>query len=506
MGLSVNQRASAVGVSSEKANIVGGVSLRPEVILTIAQANTGTSVSELNKVKRVFDSDDIGKTYGYGSPINLAKEAFFGVNKGGEFYILPVGDPTSGAAAASKVTVGAGTASKAFTGYIYTKGYTLSFGVSLGDDQDAIANSIKSVLSNNIRMPFNATINVDNSNEVDLAANWQGVDGNEILFEIYDVDGNAIDAVSYGVSISYSSFTGGTGSVDLTNSIAAIPSNLAVTRIINQFKDEANLNLIETYGNDRRDPLIGEYVVSYSSLYQDPTNTSTAFNALVSAGDARINDQVNSLLSIFNQGLAVEGVADLVANITLRYSENAGQPPRGLQLNLATSKPRSDVWYSMAQRNTLYKDHGIPNFEYKNNVYRIMDLCVCYHPANDNINNPQQPINFNDEDITALGNMQYDLKTTFEGDQWLAVKFVADTDLKTKSFVRNLSDVYVTVYNCIDNYIDQAFLKDAAYAKENSIVAFDGSNPERVNVKIIGKMATTGRVYDIVLSLSKAAG
>lgn len=499
-----SQRASAVGTSSQKANVAAGANLRPEIVLVLAQANTSSTATQ-DVPFEVFENSDYGAQYGYGSPFALALDSIYTAEKAVQVYGLPVGDPTTGGVAAeSAVTAVAGTTTKAFNLHVIAKGIDTVVGIAKGIDENAVAALIEAGIDSQIRYPFSAAT-VDNVTT--LTCTFQGTYGNEINIRIEDDNGNAIDAATYGVAVGVTPFTGGVGVTDISTAIENITENLKVTRIVNQFTDTSALDLVQTLGDDKRDPNIGEILCSYSGQSVDTSTASTVnadYTALVGFSAARKLDKVNFNIPAGTEGLPIELTAELVARIVARYQVNPGKPPRGIQMQNAVNRPKSIQWFGVLQRNNMYIG-GVSNFEYDNGVYQIMDLCNMYNPADDTKLNASQPIDKDDEDLTGTGNMLYDLRKTFQSDKWKAVKFLAELDISSNDAARKLSDVRVDVDNRIDVYVDALFLKDAIYAKENKTVKFAGTNPERVNVQITGKSATTGRIYDLNLNLFKAS-
>lgn len=502
MALNSNQRASAVGTDSQKAPLSTGAAFRPEVVVVLAQQATGAS-APANVPVRVFESSPYGTTYGQGSPLTLALDAFFEANNGAETWALPV--TGTGTASDAAITASTGTLTKSLTGIIKTKGLNISFSAAKGADQDDVATAILNALTAEVKKPFSASIDTGvTDNVVDLLASFTGVDGDDITLDVVDLDGNAIESADYGIGITVTGFANGAGLVNVATAISNITESIKVTRIISQFSDTDALDEIEGLGTSRRDPQIGERVLAYHGSRVDATSASTLSSAVTSLealATARINDKVNSLLPMANLGLPVEGAAELVGQITARYQINPGQPPRGLQLLNPVNRPATEFWFSATQRNSMYIG-GIANFELKNGVFRIMDLCNMYHPSGDTKLAANQPIDKDDEYITAIGNMLYDMRATFENNPWLAVKFLAESDVSSNTASRKLSDVRAAVDSRIDQYVNALFLRDAAFAKENKGVGFNDTNPERVDILLKGKLAQTGRIFDAVLSLS----
>lgn len=507
--LSVNQRASAVGTTTKKTPVELGASLRDEIILILAQGNTGTAPGLLNVPKEVYENTSIGSLFGYGSPVNLSKEDVFTVSAGLKVYILPVGDPAAGGVAAlADITTATGAASKDFVIFIESNGNNFEVAIVKDEDQDAIAAKVLATLQTQIRNPFAGEIDAGNTdNIVDLTANFQGTAGNFIDLTVVDSNGQLITAAEYGVDITVTAFTGGAGVIPTATAIAAIPESLKLTRIINQIDDTATLDALKALGDARNVPLLGEIVKSYYGTFVNATsveNLDLAKDAIEVLSDARITDDVNSISPVGGKGLVVQSIAVMVAGVTLRYIGNVGKPPRGVNLELNSSKPRTALWFTATQRDEMYKK-GITNYELISGQMKLFDLCSMYHPASDNILSSNPPINFNDEDATAIGNMQYSIIQTFKNVQWEAVKFIGDDEVSSNDAARKLAAVETQLDTLIGDWLDPyLFIKNVQESIETKTVNFDGTNSERVNMVIPVTMASTGRIYDIVTSATKS--
>lgn len=508
--LPTTRRASAVGVATEKAAIPVGAALREEITLILAQANTGAPAGNLNTPVEVFATDDLNAKLGVGigSPINLSKESFFKVDQGLRLYVLPVGDPAAGGVAAvGAITAATGTATKAIPINIEANGYVFSGTLAKNEDQDAAAILLLELLDTQVRNPFTAAIDVGiTDNVVDLTANFQGPQGNTIEVKVYDNDGNAITAAEYGIDITVTAFTGGAGAVDTSTAIGNIPETLKVTRIINQFGDTVTLDALKQLADDRNAPELGEIIRAYRGERVDTAtmaDVNTEYTRIEGLADARINDDANCILPMDNKGLEIEKVAEDVARVVQRYMTNPGKPPRGIVAEFNASRPRTDNWFTSSQRDALYKK-GVTNYEKVTGFFKLFDLCCIYHPANDNILSENPPVQFNDEDSTAIGNMQFSVIQTFKSGIWEAVKFVGEKDLTSNTAARKLSDVGVQLDKLISSWLGFLFIKDIETTKLNKIVNFDGSNSERINMVIPVTLASTGRIYDVILSATKA--
>lgn len=494
-----SRRASAVAAGAEKADFTVGVNLREEICLLIGQVQSGKTSTQ--EPEEVFKTSDIATKYGAGSPINLMKKRFFETGAAVRCFVLPINNPSSGAAAATaNITVTGTSATAGYNLNFLVKGMQIIVGVAKGDTPATVHASIKAAMEAQIDIPFT----IASATGLDLTAKWLGTDSNDIYIAVVNDDAENIDAVAQnGLTVTITEFASGSGTADISTAIGNIPESLKITRIITQVTSTTALDLIEQLGLDRRAVELAEYITSYYPYVVDTTDLSTEYSALTALTNNRINDLINSCHPVGCQGMGFEFVSEMVARIAAGYSENPGKPQRNIKMTLPTSTPINNYWFSSEQRDALYK-LGVVNYEMNNLTYKLMDNCVHYHPADDNKAMTDQPILFDDEDITAIGNMAYDLLQEFRySPNWTQVKFIGANDISTNPAARKLSDVKATLDSKIDLYVDSLFLSESQFAKENSSVYFNSVNPERVEIRLKSKMARTGRIFSILLQLSK---
>jgi len=193
----------------------GLVPLDNKVLLVGTQNSAATATA--NEPNQVFDEEQADLLWGQGSELALmARQALaVGRLKGFQPQIWGVGvaDP-AGTAAIHKFTVAAGTATAA--GDIVFRIGNVSFraGVSIGDDQDAVALAMKAAVDEKLKLiPVTAAINGTNANELDLTFTYTGVNGNDLLLNVDDVG-------LTGMSVSVSAPTAGVGATTLTTALA----------------------------------------------------------------------------------------------------------------------------------------------------------------------------------------------------------------------------------------------------------------------------------------------
>lgn len=494
------QKASITGISFKQNIIEKAAAGRPENIAILAQYQTGKAIVDYVP-DQVSSAGSVGAKYGYGSPAHLAAMKVFPINGDGAIcpvYMIPVPDPGTSTAAEATITV-TGAATGSFTGYLVynesileaaasaTKqiannaqlnpakpprglifdGYvqkTMPFTVISGMDVTAIAEEIVAQVTANTELPFTAT---NNLGVVTLTMKSKlGV--GETVYSIVDEDLNAITAKG-GVTIVETVFAGGAGVVDITDALTEMTAEFRFTRVINQYTDSTNLDRLQAWGEALRAPDISQVALVYNGyLYPEDGALGTVdVDAVIAYGDGRRDDGINVI---------IPGTFDLVT---------PNNTDRDLILKAGIS-------------NTLPRGSNLSG-------YQLWDVFTFYHPENidEGLGEWQQQ----DTVSTKIGNIADDLEKVFRtGEQYKAVVLMGEADQVDNIAARKISDFKATLNGRIDAYVKKAWITDAAYAKENSIIVFDDINPDRVNFNIRVKIPGVGRVYDVVLFSSLAVG
>lgn len=496
-----DKRASAVGVDSYKGESATSVAaLRSEVILLLAQTNSGIT-ENLDTPFEVFSTDNLALKAGYGSIADRQKKLIFQKNPSARlFACLLSGDPLTGAAATATLTFAGTSALSSFNLLITQAGKTKTVGVSKGDTPEVIAGNANVVMNSDVSLL--ATSAVVSAVET-FTANFKGTTGNEITLFVTDEDGYEVTTATHGISITVTKFSGGTGSTDVTNAIAAIPESIKPTRIINQESTTDNLDVLEAFAIARQDSQVAQRVIDYTGKKIDTTSVATVnaeYTVLASFADARINDEINSVLYCGNYGLAIDFVSEFVA-LRVAQCQNTPGIPAVFSVTHSFNKSVTSFWFNYNQRDLLLKK-GLCNIELNTNTFKMIGACVLYHPEDDNLLSTSQPINFYDTDITSIGNMAYATKLEFDTN-WSDKKFIEDEDISTADFIVKLNQIEGVFDKFIDQWVDYGFIRDAEYSKENKNIVFNSENTERIEGELSFKLAKTGRIYSFKFGFTK---
>ncbi|MBR1948220.1 MAG: hypothetical protein IKA30_00330, partial [Alphaproteobacteria bacterium] len=120
-GLDVSAIASATSVIVKQRNQQNAANLRPELIVCIGQAQTGSRAKTNELVLASGNADDIGTIYGFGSPLHrMAKKLFPKAGNGSKVdtYFIAVEKPNNAVAEVKTLTIEAeNNILKSFNGY-----------------------------------------------------------------------------------------------------------------------------------------------------------------------------------------------------------------------------------------------------------------------------------------------------------------------------------------------------------------------------------------------------
>lgn len=497
--LDVSAIASATSVSVKQKNQQNAANLRPEILVCIGQAQTGKTVNlnELNLASG--NADDIGVTYGFGSPLHrMAIKLFPKAGNGSKVdtYFLAVAAPKTGKAETQKLTITAangvkkslnaafilkdmifeaaadvagkvatnahnnppkaprGTDLNSFEKTVYP--FTLTKGMTV---EEAIL-ALKEALEENLELPF--TIDIARTDDavtgLTFTAKWVGSDS-YFEYEIKDLDGNDIDSSVYGVSFSNTRVeeAAGVGAIP-DEALEQMDEEFGVTRVITQFATTTVLDKLQEYFEAwRADGLIAQYVICYSAIKAPESQTVPGtwdVMSLINTGTARREDGVN-----------VQIVGDFGELRKLKYPE----------------------------RNRLVKA-GFSNIvRKKDGSLRLMDLVTFYHPLGN-----KNPLFRFDRDVTVVGNSAYDFMSIFrDSEEWKSVILVGKKDITTNPAARTLDDVKAAVNTRISLQGKAGLIANYADAQKETEVEIDENNPNRVNINPKFDLSGVGRIFDI---------
>ena len=496
--ISSTAQASAAGVAFKQLNLETAPAQRPEKIAVIGQAATSKDGIYTADVPVLSDGtlEQAFALYGP-SPLYYAAEKLFPRNgKGAQcpVYFVPISAGGTPAHVVEAYDL-AGTATRTFDAFLAYKELPVSAAA------DAVGKIATNALNNPARAPRKIALDgfsyaglkvsiqkgdtaKDVADKLSAAATdsifyavtvGSGGSGTAATLTIspyfqgdYDFsgmrlllsDGADVSTSNDGLSLAYNSRTiSGAGTFDVSDALDNLTEDYGITRIVNQFDDDTNLDLIQAWGEGKRDSLIGQYAISYFGREYDESGVvagTVDVAAIATFGDGRRDDAVNS---------AIYGTYGDLRELTY------------------------------TQRDTLLKA-GISNIEVRNGIRYLMDSVTFYHPEG-----TLNPIFAYDDSITKEGNIAYDLLTYFNSDEW-ASKIIVSVDSKTTNpDAIDINGFAAAVNGRAELWEKTALIASAKFVKDNSTFEIDGTNPRRLNANVKAQLTSTASIIDNTLYL-----
>ncbi|EPD7320127.1 phage tail sheath subtilisin-like domain-containing protein, partial [Escherichia coli] len=144
-----------------------------------------------------------------------------------------------------------GTATEAGTVALLINGVSVQVSVSAGATKENIAKAIADAVTKKPATQVAAAVKDDATDTVELTVNWHGVTGNGADVRLNYYTGEAFPA---GVKVTATAFTGGTGTPEMADAVAAIGPEW-FTDIIAPFTDTKSLNTLRDELLNRWGPL-----------------------------------------------------------------------------------------------------------------------------------------------------------------------------------------------------------------------------------------------------------
>ncbi|HAJ7750949.1 TPA: phage tail protein, partial [Escherichia coli] len=225
-----------------------GASAQSRKILVMGHAVSSGSADALS-LTRITSDSQADQLYGKGSMLAEMLKMLRRANTYTETWAMPVAAP-EGAAAKATLTV-LGTATDAGTVALLINGVSVQVSVSAGDTKENIAKAIADAVTKKPATQVAAAVKDDATDTVELTVNWHGVTGNGADVRLNYYTGEAFPA---GVKVTATAFTGGTGTPEMTDAVAAIGPEW-FTDIIAPFTDTKSLNTLRDELLNRWGPL-----------------------------------------------------------------------------------------------------------------------------------------------------------------------------------------------------------------------------------------------------------
>ncbi|MEN4275811.1 phage tail sheath subtilisin-like domain-containing protein [Serratia marcescens] len=211
--------------------------------LLFGHALTGSSIKP-NTLTPMSSGDLAGSLAGRGSQLARMVAAYRKVDPFGELWAIAVPEP-AGSAAKGSLTI-TGTATASGTVSLYIGSVQVQAAVTNGDDAAAVAASITAAINANTALPVTAAAT---AGVITITARHKGLCGNDIPLALNYRESAGGETLPAGITAALVAMASGTGSPDLSGSIAAMGDELA-DFIGLPFNDAASLAAMAMEMND----------------------------------------------------------------------------------------------------------------------------------------------------------------------------------------------------------------------------------------------------------------
>jgi phage tail sheath gpL-like len=476
MAVDATAVARTTGIDINFVDFATGARFLPQQIAVLGQGRTGTTYS--NDKRQVFSAAEVGRRYGFGSPLHLAVRELIpavGQTVGTvPVYVLPLDDDASGVAATGSITPDISLAEetdsyRAIIGGIRSQQFVVDPEDALADIVTAMADAINGVLE----MPVVATADTSaGAEKVDLEAKWAGESTDYISLSV-EADGDG------DTDFTIVAMNGGLVDPSVQPGLDQVPDDLWVTMVVNTMAPQNTdaLDTIQTWGEDRWDPIKVKFPFSINGA-----NYSTVANA-TAITSTRTDDRINAQVNVEGSPNMPVSIAAAAANPIARLANN--NPPHDYGSRpMPNITPGGDsVRWDYAQRDAAVKG-GSGTTEIKNGNVTLSDVVTAYGPEGE-----EPPAYRFVVDIVKLQNTSYNYRLEFDQDKWDGAPLIPDGQATVNPDAKKPSDAKAASARIVDGLANEAILSDPAFTKDNTVASIDSQNPKRLNLRAPVKLS-----------------
>lgn len=466
----------------------------PQLVALFGEANTANQGSISTDAQQITSATQAALIYGYGSPIHQAARILFprsGDGIGGipVFVMAQLSDEA--ATATEIVWTITGTATGNATHQFIINGRNgidaqlYSYSVVTGDTPTAIATKAVNAINAVLGAPVAAA---NTAGVITLTTVWGGA--TSALVNV-SVDNGGDGA---GVTYAQTSKTAGTGTVDLTATLAQFET-VWYTTVINPYSDATTLGILEAFnGIPNNTAPTGQYAgdifTPFMAFFGSTASTVSTLQAITDT-DARKAQVTNVLCPApASAGMNWEAAANMVT-LFCPVMQNTPQ----LDVNALSYPdmpiPANGLIGDMAaynNRDVLVKS-GCSTVTLVNGAYQVQDLVTTYHPAG------EVPLQFN---YCRNLNLDWNVKDGYSVLEKIYVKdkvIVADNQTTTAAGVIKPREWKAVLYDYFDNLAQAALINDPAFSKKSLQVQSNPiPNPNRFETAFNYKRTGVARI------------
>lgn len=471
--------ARAVGIETDFVDLQTGARFLPQRIAVVGQGSSAATYPTTKK--QVLSAGEAGSIYGFGSPIHLAVSQLLPANGDGvgsvPVTVYPLVDAVGAAAAAGQI-VPSGAETSAVSYRVNINGIlSEEFVVSPGDVVADVTAAITQAVNAVIGMPV---IAVNNTTNAGFTAKWEGASGNDLTIGIVGT-GSTVFTITQPV--------GGLVNPDVDAALAQM-GNVWETMVLNclDVADTVNLDRYQTFGEGRWNPLTKKPLVVFSGSNEAVLATAIALP------DARKTDRVNVQLNgVGSENLPFVIAARQLARVAARANDNPPFDYGALQATGLSVGTDGEQWV-YNQQDTAVKA-GASTIDVVDGVMQLADIVTFYHPDGE-----EPPAYRYVVDIVKLQNIIFNLDAIFSAPRWNGAPLLPDSDATTNPAAKRPKDAKGEIFGLLDSLGLNAIIADVPFAKANTLVGINATNPKRLDVSITLKLAGNTNIRSIDLN------
>jgi phage tail sheath gpL-like len=449
----------------------------------IAVVGPGSAAKTFSFTKRdVFSALEVAQVYGYDNPIYHAVNQLLPALRRGvgdiPVTVFPL-EVTTGTASAGTVTP-SGTASTIQT-YTVNINNIVSLDIVMAVD-DTVADftaAAETAIQGVLGMPMIAS---DGTTVLNLTAGWEGASGDDLYVEVISPD----DADLTFVIVQP---TSGAGTTDVDDALSQFGSTW-YSHVINcQGTDTAVLDKYAAFNELRWAPDTHKPFKCYTG------EATTSVVTLGAITDARKSDRTNSLKpNPASNDLPFIIAARQVFAMAVVANVNA---PRDYGSQVADGLKPVDAseWTSAERQYAVVR--GLSTVQIKNGAVNVSDSIMMYHPDGE-----EPPAYRYDCDIEKICAMIYNVDLIFNNAEVDGSPLPQDDQAVTNPSARKPKSYLSKLWRLFDVMGQDVIITDVDYAKDNTTVDINGSNPKRLDATVVYKLAGNGNVFSITQQFS----
>ena len=461
MTIAFSQIPSALrvpGSYNEIDNSLAGASTGLKNVLLLGYKSTSGATAPSDSVSAISSANQAKALFGEGSMLYHMAKAFMEQNPFTNLFALPVAEPSSGTAASLTLTV-TGTATSAGELTFQLNGKTITASVADTDTADKVGKSVEAAINSKVSLGLEAT---STAGAVKLNYLHKGELGVPIII-------THIQSTATGITASAGSLTDGTGTPDLSASLA----HLDVPHyhyFINPFDDTTNMKTLSD-----------ELERRYSAMVQLGARAFMAKSGTVGELKAWSGAQNSPHISALGIDIPTQAsfcVASVYAAHTIsQLSNDPSQPLNGLKL---TGLDTPSTSFAFESRNSLLFK-GISTFTtaVDGSVYLERPITLYTLDADGNADSSYLDIQVPETLDAMRGERNALIQKRFKGYKLSkdGATFAPGTKVMTPiAFKAFLLDLYKRVF-----MEERAFVEDYDHYKESLIVEVGASDKSRLD-------------------------